>query len=252
MEMAGCGQAAADVGTDHAHVPIELVRRGSFSHVTAMDVRKGPLKGAAENVAAAGLSEAITLRLGDGLHPLEAGEADTILISGMGGPLMERILTEGMDKAKAAKKLVLSPQSELPHFRRFLLENGFAITDEALVEEEGKFYLILKAEPGGRTGLPAEALTEPKAEPAAAGSQEVKDVWTEAELTYGKYLIRENSPEIKAFIARDIRIFEEILTELDGMSGGKAAERRGAVERQLVLARTVQAVLKEGEKHEGR
>ena len=198
-----------------------------------MDVRKGPLKGAAENVAAAGLSEAITLRLGDGLHPLEAGEADTILISGMGGPLMERILTEGMDKARAAEKLVLSPQSELPHFRKFLLENGFAVTDEALVEEEGKFYLILKAEP------------------AVSGSHEAEDVWTEAELTYGKHLIRENSPEIKAFITRDIRIFEEILTELDGMRGRKAADRRETVERQLELARTVLTGLREGEDHEG-
>ncbi len=114
------GTSLADIGTDHAFAAIELVRRGICPRVIATDVRKGPLRTARAHVEEAGLSEQIGLWLGDGLSPLEPGETQGILIAGMGGALMERILTEGRRTAQAAEYLVLSPQTELPHVCVFL------------------------------------------------------------------------------------------------------------------------------------
>ena len=98
----GSGNCVADVGTDHGQVPIELVSRGRFSGAVAMDVRTGPLQRAEEHVRQRGLRDKIDLRLSDGLEKLAPGEADVIVIAGMGGPLMGRILQDGDAAAKAA------------------------------------------------------------------------------------------------------------------------------------------------------
>ena len=81
------GESAADVGTDHGHVPVELVRRGIVKRAYAMDVRKGPLSKAEENIAAARMKEKIETRLSDGVQKLSAGEAESVIIAGMGGEL---------------------------------------------------------------------------------------------------------------------------------------------------------------------
>ena len=91
------GAYLADIGTDHGYVPIWLVQKGVCPSALAMDVRKGPLERAEEHVEEVGLSGKIELRLSDGLAKLKAGEADTVVIAGMGGPLMERILTDGAE-----------------------------------------------------------------------------------------------------------------------------------------------------------
>ena len=213
MCAAGCGTAAADVGTDHALVPIELVRRGAYEKVIAMDLRKDPLRGAAEHVREAGLEEKIELRLGDGLSALAAGEAETVLISGMGGPLMEKILTEGREKALAAKKLVLSPQSDIPAFRRFLQENGFGITDEAMVREDGKYYTVLTVQPGQQA------------------------LWNETELCYGRCLMQARDPVMLEMARRDVRVYLGILKALENADGEAAEMRRAEVRRRLEAAR---------------
>jgi len=139
-------QTAADIGTDHGFVPIELVRRGTASRAVASDVRKGPLERARAHIEEAGLSDRIGVRLGSGLSTLSENEADVILIAGMGGLLMIRLLTEGEAVLKSAKTLVLSPHTDVPKVRRFIAGTGFSITDEEMVEEDGKFYTVLKCE----------------------------------------------------------------------------------------------------------
>ena len=110
------GESAADVGTDHGHVPVELVRRTIVKKAVAMDVRKGPLERAEEHVEEVGLSGKIELRLSDGLAKLKAGEADTVVIAGMGGKLTCRILEQGRhvweNWSEGKERLILSPQSE--------------------------------------------------------------------------------------------------------------------------------------------
>ena len=105
------GSKVADIGTDHGYLPIFLVKSGITDRVIAMDVRKGPLKKAEDNTRAFCVSDQIELRLSDGLAALEKGEADTVTISGMGGRLIQSILTNGMEKLDKSTRLIVSPQS---------------------------------------------------------------------------------------------------------------------------------------------
>ena len=213
IELAGSGSCAADIGTDHGMVPIELVRRGRFERAIASDLREGPLTAASVHVRQAGLADRISLRLGDGLSVLSPGEADVILISGMGGALMQRMLTEGREAAASAVRLVLSPQSEIPAFRSFLQKNGFRIADEAIVFEDGKFYVLMTAEPGKQT------------------------LWRKADRLYGKLLLKAGGETLKAFLARRIEVLEEILRNLEGQESPGAERKRRETEEELALAR---------------
>ena len=119
------GNRLADVGTDHGYVPIALVRERKIPSAVAMDVNKGPLARAEEHIREAGLSTYIRLRRSDGLQELQAGEADTILIAGMGGMLMVRILEEGGHCLDMAEELILQPQSDIYMVRRWLSEHRY-------------------------------------------------------------------------------------------------------------------------------
>lgn len=138
------GSRLADVGTDHGYIPISLVRDKTVPHAIAMDVREGPLGRAAENVLRYGLEEQIELRLSDGLDALACNEADTVVISGLGGPLMREILSRGRQVAGTVNCFVLSPQSDIPGVRIYLRENGYRIRREAFIEEEGKHYTVMQ------------------------------------------------------------------------------------------------------------
>lgn len=139
-----CG-VFADIGCDHGYLSIAVAQAQKADKIIAMDINKGPLMSAQENVEAEGLSEIIELRLSDGIRKLAENEANVICICGMGGVLMKRIIETDLVKAKNADCLILEPQSEYMEFRRFLVENGFLIEDEAITSEENKYYPIIKA-----------------------------------------------------------------------------------------------------------
>ena len=104
--LASTGMVLADVGCDHGYIPIYLLLKKRIPRAIAMDVNQGPLLRAEEHIRAWGLEKYIETRLSDGLCALAPGEAQCIVIAGMGGPLMEKILTEGEDRAKAARELI--------------------------------------------------------------------------------------------------------------------------------------------------
>lgn len=137
------GESAADIGTDHGHVPVELVKRGIVKRALAMDVRKGPLSKAEENIAAAGMKEKVETRLSDGVRKLAAGEADSVIIAGMGGELVIHILEDGRHVWDSVEQWVLSPHSEIHKVREWLWNHGFPIVKEDMVYEDGKFYTVL-------------------------------------------------------------------------------------------------------------
>ena len=145
-DMVDKGSKIADVGTDHGFVPIYLVGSGKVNQAIAMDVRKGPLDRARQNVAEYGLEDKIMLRLSDGLEKLSQGEADEMICAGMGGPLMVKILEEGNPREKRLKYLILEPQSDILCFRKYLRKNGYSIISEKFIEEDGKYYPVIKAE----------------------------------------------------------------------------------------------------------
>ncbi len=146
--MVTTGNRLADIGTDHAFVPISLVEEGRIPCAIAMDVNKGPLERASEHIRSHGLSDKIITRLSDGLQELGIDEADTILIAGMGGALTVRILGQRPNLFHEARELVLQPQSEIASVRRYLEANGWQIMDEQMILEDGKYYPMMKCEPG--------------------------------------------------------------------------------------------------------
>ena len=142
------GGRLADIGTDHAYVPIYLAQTGSISGAVAMDVNRGPLLRAQEHICENGLESCIAVRLSDGLQKLEAGEADTVLIAGMGGALTIRILAAGSHVLPSVKELILQPQSEIFKVREWLEAYGYIITEEDMVCEDGKYYQMMRAVAG--------------------------------------------------------------------------------------------------------
>lgn len=126
-DLVTAGYRVADIGTDHAYIPIFLLASGKISGAVAMDVNEGPLERARCHVAENGLSDKISLRLSDGLAGLRPGEAESVVIAGMGGGLIIRILTEGAGALEHVKECILQPQSEIEKVRAFLLEEGFFV-----------------------------------------------------------------------------------------------------------------------------
>ena len=190
---------AADVGTDHGFVPIRLIESGKVKHVVAMDVRKGPLERACEHVGEYHMEDQIETRLSDGLKELKPGEADTVIIAGMGGELMLRILRDGAHVRNSVKHYILSPQSELSVFRHGLEELGFSIVEEEMLLDEGKYYVILHVSPG------------------------TMHYEREYEYRYGADLIRKQDPVLKEFL--ELAQGEELLAHL-GRSGTDGARKR--------------------------
>ncbi len=143
------GARLADIGTDHAYVPIAVA--GRIAHAVASDVRPGPLARASENIARYGLAGRIETRLAGGLSGLVPGEVDTIVIAGMGGVLITEILEAGRAVAQAAERLVLQPMTAIAETRRYLCTHGFQIVSERLAAEGDKLYTILLCMSGKMT-----------------------------------------------------------------------------------------------------
>lgn len=139
-----CG-ILADIGTDHAHIPVFAVLNGICEKAVATDIKRGPVDIAKKNIRRHGLQEKIETRLGNGLEPINGQKVDVIVIAGMGGTLMQEILSAGYETAWKAGLLILQPMNAIELVRKWLNENGFGITDEALAREGNKIYNIICA-----------------------------------------------------------------------------------------------------------
>lgn len=142
------GNRVADIGCDHAYISISLIKQKIATNVIAMDINQGPLERAKANIEHFGYSKLIQTRLSDGAHQLKPGEVDTILIAGMGGALMVKILKESIEQVEAAEELVLQPQSEIKAVRQYIHQIGYAIVEENMLFEDGKYYVMIKARKG--------------------------------------------------------------------------------------------------------
>lgn len=140
------GDVVADIGSDHALLPVYLVVNGISPRVIAGELNAGPFEAATSQVRAAGLSDRIDVRRGDGLTVLEPGEVDTITIAGMGGALIVDILQQGLDRLTDVRSLILQPNVAEDAVRRWLAEHDYMLLDEQIIMEDGITYPILYAE----------------------------------------------------------------------------------------------------------
>lgn len=148
-----------DVGTDHAMIPVWLAQTGRSEHIWASDIRVGPLQSAQRLINETDTGDIIQTRLTDGLQGFGPGDADTVIIAGMGGETMVSILSSA-PWTKDGIRLILEPQSKQELLRGWLLENGFSILSETLVKDAGRIYPILVAKEGIAQSLTrAELLT---------------------------------------------------------------------------------------------
>ncbi|TCI56456.1 tRNA (adenine-N(1))-methyltransferase [Exiguobacterium sp. SH1S21] len=150
------GSILADIGSDHAYVPCYLVQQGIIDRAIAGEVNQGPMEAAKAQVELIGASSKIDVRLGDGLAVLNEDEATCISICGMGGSLIRSILESGCDKLGVIKRLVLQPNVDGQQVREWLLESGFVLVAETIVEENDKIYEILVGERGTETRYSAD------------------------------------------------------------------------------------------------
>ena len=147
-DMVGDCKSLADIGTDHAYVPVYLVEKKRAESAIAMDINEGPLTRADENIKRFNLSDKIKTRLSDGLEKLCDNEVDTVVIAGMGGILINSIVESHKDRLTSVKRYILQPMTAIEETRKYLAENGFNIVDETLAKEDEKIYTVICAERG--------------------------------------------------------------------------------------------------------
>lgn len=194
----------ADIGCDHAFVSIYLVQHCVADKVIAMDVNPGPLEAAKKNIErfceAEGEASEIDVRLSNGFAGLKKGETDAAVVAGMGGKL-EISIIDAADVFVPGYRLILSPQSDVPEVRLYLLEHGFRLMDEDMIEEDGKYYNIIWAEFVGapqleeKTGEAAALNDKNTAQPEESEEKQIL-------IKYGENLIKKKDPVFKEYLEK--------------------------------------------------
>ena len=207
-ELVRHGAVVADVGTDHAYLPIYLCQTERAAGGVASDINQGPLDRARQHILSAGFSDRIETRLTDGLHGVEAFAPTDVMIFGMGGELIAKILSEAPWVRERRVNLILQPMSKPDTLRAWLNGEGFSVIDETLTKTDRYYQTIHACFTGEREDYTAE------------------------ELLIGKKILWGNSPHLPGFIERTLEV---LIPATDG-------KRRGGldVEKDLLLIRSLE------------
>ncbi|WP_297950058.1 class I SAM-dependent methyltransferase [uncultured Lactobacillus sp.] len=206
------GSRVADIGTDHAYLPIELVKNGRIDYAIASDVAEGPLENAKTDIAEAGLTGQIETRLGNGLETVtHADEIDTVVIAGMGGKLMTDILNTAWNKDYHFYTLVLEPNIGEAGVRNWLMMHNYEIVAERLIAEAGHTYELIKA----------------KLTPA-------KHELTEKEIFFGPFVVQEKNPVFYQKWQGQLAYYQKLLLNLN-KARKKDEDRINEVEHNIEL-----------------
>lgn len=201
----------ADIGTDHGYIPIYLIEQKKVSHALAMDINKGPLDRAREHVTLHQLDEYIELRLSNGAEKLQQGEVDSVVIAGMGGRLMMKIIEERKEIFLSLKEFVIQPQSEYGAVRHFLETEGFQILAENMIEEDGKYYPMMKVSKG-QMKLSKECCYE-----------------------YGSFLLEGKNPVLYEYLKKEQENYKRIRENLQKGTSEKQKKRLLEVDKILAV-----------------
>lgn len=257
--MVTAGNIVCDVGCDHGYVPIYLAGGGISPKVIAMDVNEGPLRRAEEHVKAFGLEEYIVTRLSDGVSALEKGEAETLILAGMGGRLVAKILSEGREKVRAMRELILQPQSDIVMVRRFLRKEGYCIQEEDIVCEDGKYYPVIRALVGqkagdGRALAEREEImcgrTDNEEGADSPGGRYSSALWQEACDRYGPCLLKCRHPVLYRYLLWE-QGREEAVSRTIAAIGDKRTKRHREREEELAHAACIRQCALDWFCHEG-
>lgn len=142
------GSRVADIGTDHGYLGIYLLQSGAARHVIACDLRKDPLENARRNAKLFGVDGEMELRLSDGLEKILPDEVDTVVMAGMGGDLIQKILSQCPWRKREGLQFILQPQSACNVLRRWLCEDGFEIQREEPVQDGHFLYTVMDIRQG--------------------------------------------------------------------------------------------------------
>ena len=184
----------ADIGTDHAYLPIYLIQQGVCEKAIASDVRTGPIEAAINNINIYNLNDQIETRLGSGLDTISDNEADTIIIAGMGGSLISELLGANLQKASNASALILQPMNDMHVVRKWLYDNRFDIYDEELVAEGSKIYFVIVAKYDG----------------------DIK-TYNDFHLYVGEKLIKKKDPLLLQYCEKRVRQINSVLRQIEDM-----------------------------------
>ena len=210
------GASVADIGTDHGYIPIYLVENRISPRVIAMDINRGPLERARFHIQEYGMEAQIETRLSDGLSALVPGEADTMIAAGMGGGLVIKILTQTPQATDSLQEFILQPQSEIAKVREYLNKKGFISVAEDMVEEDGKFYPMMKMRRGQETE------------------------YSQAELHYGRLLLEKRHPVLYRYLLKERDVKDRLRENLRLQAGDRVKIRLEEIEKELAL--TAQAL----------
>ncbi|MFF2887753.1 tRNA (adenine(22)-N(1))-methyltransferase [Paenibacillus sp. NPDC057967] len=225
------GNRVADIGSDHALLPIYLLQSGKVPTAIAGELNEGPYQAARKGAADAGLQQRLEVRKGDGLSVLSGGEADSVTIAGMGGSLMSMILEAGdqAGKLQGVTELVLQPNVGEDEVRLWLLGKGWMLCEESILEEDGKIYEVLHAR---------------RADHAAASNEELYDGsflpldWDRGELKgllvrMGPHLLRKPTAVLIEKWRLEIEKLERICRQLSGSELPESALKKTQFERDI-------------------
>ncbi|MHB8064986.1 MAG: tRNA (adenine(22)-N(1))-methyltransferase [Ruminiclostridium sp.] len=184
----------ADIGTDHAYLPIYLIQQGVCKRAIASDVRLGPVNAANNNINIYKMKDKIETRLGSGLDTIAENEAEVIIIAGMGGTLLIELLEANEQKAHKAASLILQPMIDIDVVRKWLYDHKFDIYDEELIAEGAKIYCVLSAKyNGGDKG------------------------YQNFQLHVGEKLIKKHDPLLLLYCEMKVRQIDRVLRQLEAM-----------------------------------
>lgn len=194
-------ETAADIGSDHAYIPIYLAKNNRVKSAIATDVNSGPVEISKKRIKSYGVEAKVSVRQGDGLQIIKPGEAEVIVVAGMGGILIRDILDRDAKVAKSAKLLILQPMRDSDIIRKWLFEHDFDIIDEELVKDQDKIYEVIWAIPVSK-------------------AREVKGI-----MLVGDKIIEKKHPLAAEYINKKTSELEKVITALECMDFESCRER---------------------------
>ncbi|CAI2602999.1 tRNA (adenine(22)-N(1))-methyltransferase [Apilactobacillus kunkeei] len=201
----------ADIGSDHAYLPVYLMKQKQIEFGIASEVAKGPLDNAIQEIKAEGLSDRIDTRLADGLLSVQPEDKiDCVTIAGMGGTLIKNILENGKSHLSGNELLILQPNVGEDRLRTWLMNNQYEISDETILREDGHTYEIIVAK---KTDEPVK--------------------YTEQEIKFGPFLLKQHSDVFVEKWENEIERIEMVIDQMSLAKHDKPVDKINSMKKEI-------------------